>query len=38
MHVDGDWRDHDVFVLESDGVPKAVLGRLERRQQGHEQG
>jgi len=38
MHVDGAWRDHDVFVLESDGVPKAVLGRLERRQQGHEQG
>ena len=38
MHVDGAWRDHDVFVLESDGMPNAVLGRLERRQQGHEQG
>jgi len=25
-------------VLESDGVPGAVLGRLERRQQGHDQG
>ena len=21
MHVDGAWRDHDVFVLEADGVP-----------------
>jgi len=29
MHVDGAWRDHDVFVLEAGPVPGAVLARYE---------
>lgn len=32
MHVDGDWRDHDVFVLTAEEVPDGVLARFERRQ------
>jgi ribosomal-protein-alanine N-acetyltransferase len=38
MHVDGAWRDHDVFVLEAEGVPGTVLARLERRQHAPGQG
>ncbi len=30
MHVDGDWRDHDLFALHSEDVPEGVLTRLER--------
>ena len=29
MHVDGDWRDHDVFVLHAEEVPEGLLRRLE---------
>ncbi len=38
MHVDGDWRDHDVFVLTNEEVPDGVLARLERRQRMGESG
>ena len=31
MHVDGDWRDHEVFVLSPEEVPGGVLARFERR-------
>ena len=31
MHVDGDWRDHDVFVLTAEEMPEGVLARLEAR-------
>ncbi len=31
MHVDGAWRDHDVFVLEAEPVPGTVLARYEAR-------
>jgi ribosomal-protein-alanine N-acetyltransferase len=31
MHVDGAWRDHDVFVLTSEETPPGVLARLESR-------
>lgn len=31
MHVDGDWRDHDMFVLTAEEVPEGVLARFERR-------
>jgi len=31
MHVDGDWRDHDVFVLNAEDVPGGLLARLQRR-------
>ena len=30
MHVDGDWRDHDMFVLTAEEVPEGVLARYER--------
>lgn len=30
MHVDGDWRDHDVFVLTAEEVPEGVLSRFEQ--------
>lgn len=30
MHVDGDWRDHDLFALHSDEVPEGVLNRYQR--------
>lgn len=29
MHVAGDWRDHDVFVLTAEEVPQGVLARWE---------
>lgn len=32
MHVDGDWRDHDMFVLTAEEVPGGVLARFERRE------
>jgi len=31
MHVDGAWRDHDVFVLTSEEVTGGVLARYEAR-------
>jgi ribosomal-protein-alanine N-acetyltransferase len=31
MHVDGAWRDHDVFVLVREEVPGGVLARYESR-------
>jgi ribosomal-protein-alanine N-acetyltransferase len=31
MHVDGAWRDHDVFVLTPEEVPGGVLARFESR-------
>lgn len=40
MHVDGDWRDHDVFVLNREDVHSGVLAGYERRQRnrsGHDQ-
>lgn len=33
MHVDGAWRDHDVFVLTPEEVPGGVLARFEDRSQ-----
>ncbi|MGC4153805.1 MAG: GNAT family protein [Propionicimonas sp.] len=30
MHVDGDWRDHDMFALHSEEVPEGVLNRYLR--------
>ncbi len=30
MHVDGDWRDHDMFVLTAEEAPDGVLARLDR--------
>ena len=27
MHVDGDWRDHDMFALHAEEVPEGVLNR-----------
>ena len=30
MHVDGDWRDHELFALHSEEVPEGVLNRYER--------
>ncbi|MFZ0529684.1 MAG: GNAT family protein [Propionicimonas sp.] len=30
MHVDGDWRDHEMFVLTPEEVPEGVLARFER--------
>ena len=38
MHVDGAWRDHDVFVLMADEVSGGVLARLERLLQAGESG
>ena len=38
MHVDGAWRDHDVFVLVAEEVTDGVLARLERRLQTGESG
>lgn len=32
MHVDGAWRDHDVFVLNAEDVPDGLLARFEARQ------
>lgn len=29
MHVAGDWRDHDVFVLHAEEVPSGLLARWE---------
>lgn len=29
MHVDGAWRDHDVFVLTAGDIPEGVLNRFE---------
>ena len=31
MHVDGAWRDHDMFALHSEEVPEGVLNRYLRR-------
>ncbi len=31
MHVDGDWRDHDMFALHREEVPEGVLNRYLRR-------
>lgn len=31
MHVDGDWRDHEMFALHAEEVPEGVLTRYERR-------
>lgn len=33
MHVDGGWRDHDMFVLTAEEVPQGVLARYEQRHQ-----
>ena len=30
MHVDGDWRDHEMFVLHREDVPEGVLNRYLR--------
>ncbi|HQZ00426.1 MAG TPA: GNAT family protein [Propionicimonas sp.] len=30
MHVDGEWRDHEMFVLTPEEVPEGVLARYER--------
>jgi ribosomal-protein-alanine N-acetyltransferase len=30
LHIDGDWRDHDVFALNVEEVPRGLLARLER--------
>lgn len=30
MHVDGAWRDHDLFALHAEDVPEGMLERLER--------
>ncbi|QLQ14922.1 MAG: GNAT family N-acetyltransferase [Micropruina sp.] len=30
LHVAGDWRDHDVYVLTAEEVPDGVLARLTR--------
>lgn len=38
MHVDGGWRDHDVFVLNAEDVPGGVLARFERHQHAGESG
>ncbi len=34
MHVDGDWRDHDLFVLTAEEVPEGVLARYESAKAG----
>ena len=31
MHVDGAWRDHDVFVLTAEEAPGGVLARFDAR-------
>lgn len=31
MHVDGDWRDHDMFVLHREEIPEGVLNRYLAR-------
>lgn len=31
MHVNGEWRDHDMFVLTSEDLTESVLERYERR-------
>jgi ribosomal-protein-alanine N-acetyltransferase len=31
MHVDGAWRDHDLFALHAEEVPEGLLARLARR-------
>ncbi len=31
MHVDGAWRDHEVFALHAEEVPDGMLARLPRR-------
>lgn len=33
MHVDGDWRDHDLYALHSEDVPQGVLRRYQQRLQ-----
>ena len=30
LHIDGEWRDHEVFALNAEEVPAGVLGRWER--------
>lgn len=34
MHVDGDWRDHDMFVLHREEVPEGVLARYRAQSAG----
>jgi ribosomal-protein-alanine N-acetyltransferase len=34
MHVDGDWRDHDMFALHREEVPGGVLARYLRQDPG----
>ena len=34
MHVDGDWRDHDMFALHREEVPEGVLLRYRTRSSG----
>jgi ribosomal-protein-alanine N-acetyltransferase len=33
LHIDGDWRDHDVFALNAEEVPRGLVERLERTRQ-----
>lgn len=30
LHIDGDWRDHEVFALNAEEIPGGVLARWER--------
>jgi len=35
LHIDGDWRDHDVFALNAEEVPGGLLERLEHTRRHH---
>ncbi|OYN88456.1 GNAT family N-acetyltransferase [Parenemella sanctibonifatiensis] len=32
LHIDGDWRDHEVFVITPEEVPEGILARVPQRQ------
>lgn len=36
MHIDGEWRDHLVYVMFAGDVPEGVLERWHRRQRSAE--
>lgn len=38
MHVNGDWRDHDMFVLTAEDLDESVLTRYRRRRSQPDQG